>query len=84
MAQILVLGHLLIMQVLYFGMFYQENFKKRYSVGTAVLSLTMALLSLGEIFCWIISPGHSIPIFNPRFFFFFLFPHVADILEEDL
>lgn len=36
MPQILVLGHLLIMQVVYFGMPGQENFRNRWSVERAV------------------------------------------------
>lgn len=66
MTPVLILGHLLIMQVVYFEMSNQENFRKRYSVGTAVLSLAMALPSSGEIFCQIIFSGHSIPNFSHR------------------
>ena len=46
-----ILRHLLIIQVVYFEMSDQENFRKRYSVGKTVLSLAMALPCSGKIFC---------------------------------
>ena len=61
-----ILRHLLIIQLVYFEMSDQENFRKKCSVGTTVLSLAMALPSSGEIFCWVISSGYSIPNSSPR------------------